>query len=977
MIQDESYSSQAKNTINNRSNGISLFVNFTFNTSGKNVFLIYTSDGSDPSKSNGSVVNCSFSNFNDPNSTFVGSIPSSSFVAGNTLKYIFYISDSDLAAAWGRVAGTSGYSTSWTEGDDYYTSSVLYSNSSSGGNWSEISSWHDNVVPNLSTKSVEIISSTSEIVVNQDATVSTLKVFNDGEILFENSPQRTLTIANNGSLSNNGTFTAGTGKVSFAGSGTVSGTVVFNDVDISGGVNFGSSSTIDGTLTINAGGFVNTNAPTYGAAAALVYNTGGPYGRGAEWSTTTGAGYPNHVTISNNTTLNLGNAAASTARQCAGNLTVDVGSTLSLNTTPMTAALTVKGNFINNGTTVLSSSSGGDLKLEGDFDDNGTFTANSRAVFFEGNATQTIDSNTDPLEIDVMRMDKTGGEVVMNQNLLVDETADPLQFGSGTNILNLNGFKLTIGKTGVTSNITGTGSFKGSSTSKIEVLGNGVITLNLDQTTPGTTNALGTLTVNRPTGVVTIGTAATIPAAGVWTIEPSSKLTVSGTLTNQNTSGGIVLASPTSSGPSGSLILDKTNGFTGSGKITAKRYIAAYTTAEDGWHLFASPFDNFDVTGTNLEPSSTLNEEDDLYYWDEAVGDNGTWMNWKASSFNLDAGKGYLISSFASETKSWTGTPYHDDKVFSDLSYQNPHPTENNTWHLLGNPFTSALIWNNSNGWSLSGIGGVAKVMDVTDGSYIDINVGGVIPAFQGFFVSVENSTNSITISRDARSHEATNFYKSAGQYVKLSANDIDKALAQESNLYFNENGSETFDYRTDSRMLPLYAPGFYSLKDNHKLSTNTLPAINEELVIPFGFESNGSSNFEIELKESTVAYPIFLTDNKTGTIHKLSENPVYSFTASEGDDPNRFLLHFGVVGIGEQEQAPTLQAYMVDNRLYVNNSLEQAQLAVYDLQGRLVAEQSLNTAGLQALPLELPAGVYIVRLNNASESRSLKINVQ
>lgn len=119
------------------------------------------------------------------------------------------------------------------------------------------------------------------------------------------------------------------------------------------------------------------------------------------------------------------------------------------------------------------------------------------------------------------------------------------------------------------------------------------------------------------------------------------------------------------------------------------------------------------------------------------------------------------------------------------------------------------------------------------------------------------------------------------------------------------------------------------------------------------------------------------MSDKETGIITDITENSVYQFFSAKNDNPNRFLLHFGMVGIGEQEQASTLQAYVVDNRLYVNNSLEQAQLAVYDLQGRLVAEQSLNTAGLQALPLDLPAGVYIVRLNNASESRAVKINVQ
>ena len=63
---------------------------------------------------------------------------------------------------------------------------------------------------------------------------------------------RTLSIANNGQLTNNGTFTKGTGTVNFAGSGTISGTVSFNNVTINGGVNFGTASTVDGTLTVNA-----------------------------------------------------------------------------------------------------------------------------------------------------------------------------------------------------------------------------------------------------------------------------------------------------------------------------------------------------------------------------------------------------------------------------------------------------------------------------------------------------------------------------------------------------------------------------------------------------------------------------------------------------------------------------------------------------------------------------------------------------
>ena len=155
----------------------------------------------------------------------------------------------------------------------------------------------------------------------------------------------TLTINSGGTLANGtNTFTAGSGTVTFAGIGTVSGTITFNNVNIAGGVDFGTTSTVNGILSINAGGYVSNNhPPVYSAfpASTLKYNSGSGYGRGSEWSATSGAGYPYNVEISNSTTLDMGaNSGAGTARQMAGNLTIDAGSTLSMNVTAMTAALT-------------------------------------------------------------------------------------------------------------------------------------------------------------------------------------------------------------------------------------------------------------------------------------------------------------------------------------------------------------------------------------------------------------------------------------------------------------------------------------------------------------------------------------------------------------------------------------------------------------------------------------------------------------
>jgi len=98
--------------------GADEFVNFTFDTGSKNVYLVYTTNGSDPNKSNGSVVTCGFSTYNEPDRLWRCQIPSGANTTGANLKYIFYISDSDLASAWGRIDGFGGnqYLTSWNEG---------------------------------------------------------------------------------------------------------------------------------------------------------------------------------------------------------------------------------------------------------------------------------------------------------------------------------------------------------------------------------------------------------------------------------------------------------------------------------------------------------------------------------------------------------------------------------------------------------------------------------------------------------------------------------------------------------------------------------------------------------------------------------------------------------------------------------------------------------------------------------------------
>ncbi|MEI7727799.1 MAG: hypothetical protein WCK09_22020 [Bacteroidota bacterium] len=314
-------------------------------SAGQRVYLRYTNDGFTSS----TVVEMSGSG-----TSYTATIPAGTNTANATVNYYVFTSGNGLTisaanADWYTINlnNNSGSNYSYVVSASYITKT--------DGNWSSTSTWDIGQVP----PNGEAVIINNNVTLDQNATVSSLTINSGKTFTASDATPRTLTISTGGTVPNSGTFTHGSGTVAFAGTGTVTGTVGFNNVTLAGGVNFGSGSTINGTLTINAGGFVSINAPVYAAGSTLLYNTGGSYGRGAEWSTTSGAGYPANVQIGNNTTLNVNNNA-NAARQIAGNLTVDNGSTFSMEgmtiVDPTVIGVTISGNIINYGTITLATS---------------------------------------------------------------------------------------------------------------------------------------------------------------------------------------------------------------------------------------------------------------------------------------------------------------------------------------------------------------------------------------------------------------------------------------------------------------------------------------------------------------------------------------------------------------------------------------------------------------------------------------------
>ncbi|MDP3462009.1 MAG: T9SS type A sorting domain-containing protein [Bacteroidales bacterium] len=456
----------------------------------------------------------------------------------------------------------------------------------------------------------------------------------------------------------------------------------------------------------------------------------------------------------------------------------------------------------------------------------------------------------------------------------------------------------------------------------------------------------------------------TIGATSSLTINQDKELTVNGTLTNNAGDAGLVVAS------GGSLIHS-----TASVPGTVQRSITAaeWGVADDGWHLISSPVASQNIDGS-WTPAGAGNGYD-FYAWSEATN---TWLNQKVGANNITAfevGRGYIAAYEQTSTKAFTGNLNVANQTFTDLSYT---PAQGNGWHLLGNPFASAIKWNDGN-WALTAVAGTAKIWNESTRSYTDLLANAHIPVNNGFMVQVSNGTNSITIPILAREHNATAFYKSTDAFegIKLIAAPSDLSSAQELVIRTDGQATNGFDFYTDSRFLPGGAPHFYSVAENEQLSTNSLLSISPEMTINLGFMKKNHEVNTITLVENTLADNLYLTDLKLNFTQKISENPVYSFTSAQGDDPNRFLLQFGAVGVDEAIPATAIEAYVSNNMLYVMNAQGKVQTDVIDVSGRLVFSQSMLASGLSSTPLNLPAGVYVVRISNGLTSRTNKVIVQ
>ncbi|OYT15809.1 MAG: hypothetical protein B7C24_11045 [Bacteroidetes bacterium 4572_77] len=224
-------------------------------------------------------------------------------------------------------------------------------------------------------------------------------------------------------------------------------------------------------------------------------------------------------------------------------------------------------------------------------------------------------------------------------------------------------------------------------------------------------------------------------------------------------------------------------------------------------------------------------------------------------------------------------------------------------WNLVGNPYPSSLDWN------------------ILDGTYGTIH----------YWNSATGQ--DATYNNGASTNGGTGEYLPEYEYL----HDASKILSSESSI-----------------------AQLYAISNNDQLCIDRRPACNS---IDLGFICGLSGTYQIGIVEMSDMNTLILEDLETNTKHDLLKSGNYSFVYEAGEAAERFIIHFRATGIEEIDKISQIFAY--EKTVYIRSSekLNNAQISIIDMMGRVVYESRLVDGQNEQITAPVKDGVYMVQL--------------
>jgi hypothetical protein len=355
---------------------------------------------------------------------------------------------------------------------------------------------------------------------------------------------------------------------------------------------------------------------------------------------------------------------------------------------------------------------------------------------------------------------------------------------------------------------------------------------------------------------------------------------------------------------------------------------------------------------------------------------------------------------------------YDQDKV---LDYEGVINTgiimrtfEEKDFHLFGNPYPTAIDWENPAGWERYDFGNTiwSRVSYNGERTWQTYNNNGddkpgvyalppesfgqteenvsYIPPYQTVWIKAEKENAKLTVSGETRVKDNSFGLKSSDNGDSYQM-DIVRFTIQNSKaldgtvLYFSDGflvgkSSEDSEKRfNDSKNIP----EIYTRIDGKAYCINGMPQLSDPVYLfPLSVRNriNEETTITANLKRFKAGYEVFLEDKATGSWTNLKEVNEYVYTPVQmGDDHDRFVLHLEKVAeiptsVEEPEHITGIEIIGQKELALVRIGQEllqtsDATIEVMDINGRLMNSIHTNEPETE---VDLPdnSGVYVIRVS-------------
>lgn len=478
---------------------------------------------------------------------------------------------------------------------------------------------------------------------------------------------------------------------------------------------------------------------------------------------------------------------------------------------------------------------------------------------------------------------------------------------------------------------------------------------------------------------------------GFLSVTSQTALTITGDFDQGSGSDKMVLKSD-ANGTASLIIYGTVSGLSKSEKFLDASHVYGYT--------IASPVQD--------AQNSTFAGHINTYFYNATVPG---WQALNMSSGSLQIMRGYWTKFNGDKTIEFSGMFNTGDISFTDLYRISPYGFGNMGWNFLGNPYPSAIDWNEVielNGTATNFIA-QTKLNNATyvlqnNGAYgayvggIGTNgFNGIIPANTGFWVQVNKDyydagapnlpvdgakldlNNSVRVHDNLSSGtKESNHFGLIRLFVQME--DVDDEVI----IRLLNNASLDFDPDFDA--FKMFAEGnsipqiYMRLPNNNQLVINTLPEdITLPHLVPLGIKSTANKAHKIRIDLDNFAFNqigIHLEDKVTGAFTDMRSNNSYSYNALSNDEDQRFVLHLGAL-TGLANDAPSaLQIYAHNNTVYITGLEEHIVFSLYNMLGQEIQRMHLEP-GSHVISADVVTGPYIVRIAGSRKMETKKIYIE